>query len=51
MIASGSSADTVMSVFLVAVIVLGFVVLWAIWHFVFRHAPSEEERAPREADR
>ena len=33
---TASSADTVMSVFLVAVLVLGYVVLWAIWHFFFR---------------
>ena len=49
MVELASSADTVMSVFLVAVMVLGFVVLWAIWHFVFRRAPSEEERTPGDA--
>jgi hypothetical protein len=32
------SAGTVMAVFLMAVIVLGYVVIWAIWHFVFREA-------------
>jgi hypothetical protein len=32
------SAATVMAVFLMAVIVLGYVVIWAIWHFVFRDA-------------
>src|SRR5436309_1076834 len=42
MVELASSADTVMSVFLVAVMVLGFVVLWAIWHFVFRRAPGLE---------
>ena len=25
-----------MAVFLMAVIVLGYVVIWALWHFVFR---------------
>jgi hypothetical protein len=32
------SAGTVMAVFLMAVIVLGYVVIWAIWHFFFREA-------------
>jgi hypothetical protein len=27
-----------MAVFLMAVIVLGYVVIWAIWHFFFREA-------------
>jgi hypothetical protein len=39
------SGGTVMAVFLMAVIVLGYVVIWAIWHFFFReagdHAPGE----------
>jgi hypothetical protein len=39
------SAGTVMAVFLMAVIVLGYVVIWAIWHFFFRdagdHVPGE----------
>ena len=39
------SAGTVMAVFLVAVIVLGYVVIWAIWPFVFRgagdHVPGD----------
>jgi hypothetical protein len=30
------AAGTVVGIFLVAVIVLGYVVLWAIWHFFFR---------------
>ena len=36
-----SSASTVMTVFLVAVLVLGYVVLWALWHFVFRGRDAE----------
>jgi hypothetical protein len=32
------SGGTVMAVFLMAVIVLGYVVIWALWHFVFREA-------------
>jgi hypothetical protein len=35
------SGGTVMAVFLMAVIVLGYVVIWAIWHFVFREAGDE----------
>lgn len=37
-----SSADTVMTVFLVAVLVLGYVVLWALWHFVFRGRDQDQ---------
>ena len=38
MIPISLSGGTVMAVFLMAVIVLGYVVIWAIWHFVFREA-------------
>jgi uncharacterized membrane protein YciS (DUF1049 family) len=31
-----ASADTVLSMLLVVILVLGYVVLWAIWHFFFR---------------
>ena len=31
-----SSGDTVLTVLLVVVLVAGYVVLWAIWHFFFR---------------
>ena len=31
-----ASADTVVGVFLVVVLVAGYVALWAIWHFFFR---------------
>jgi hypothetical protein len=41
MIPISLSAGTVMGVFLTAVIVLGYVVIWAIWHFVFRAAGDE----------
>ena len=37
-----SSADTVFSILLVAVLVLGYVVLWAIWHFFFRGRGTED---------
>jgi hypothetical protein len=48
MIPISLSAGTVMGVFLTAVIVLGYVVIWAIWHFFFRRAgdePTAERRA------
>lgn len=38
MIPIALSGGTVMAVFLMAVIVLGYVVIWALWHFVFREA-------------
>jgi hypothetical protein len=41
MIPISLSAGTVMGVFLTAVIVLGYVVIWAIWHFFFRAAGDE----------
>ncbi|MDQ6915798.1 MAG: hypothetical protein M3155_08315 [Actinomycetota bacterium] len=44
MVTLASSADTVMSAFLVAVMICGFVVLWALWHFVFRKAPPDDRR-------
>jgi hypothetical protein len=31
-----SSADTVLSVLLLVILVLGYVVLWATWHVFFR---------------
>jgi hypothetical protein len=36
-----SSADTVLSILLLAILVLGYVVLWAIWHFFFRARDHE----------
>lgn len=41
MIPISLSAGTVMAVFLMAVIVLGYVVIWAIWHFFFREAGDD----------
>jgi hypothetical protein len=40
-----------MAVFLMAVIVLGYVVIWAIWHFFFREAgqASTGSRASNDA--
>jgi len=41
------STGTVMGIFLMAVIVLGYVVIWALWHFVFRDAAvDQDERTP-----
>jgi hypothetical protein len=31
-----SAGDTVLAVLLVVVLIAGYVVLWAIWHFFFR---------------
>jgi hypothetical protein len=39
-----NSANTILTVFLVAVMVGGFAVLWALWHFVFRKAPPDDRR-------
>jgi hypothetical protein len=36
------SGGTVMGVFLLTVLVLGYVVLWAIWHFGFRGRGDDE---------
>jgi hypothetical protein len=49
MIPISLSGGTVMAVFLMAVIVLGYVVIWVIWHLFFREAGdhvSGERRAP-----
>ena len=41
MIPISVSGGTVMAVLLMAVIVLGYVVIWAIWHFFFREAGDD----------
>ena len=43
-----AAAGSVTAILLGAVLVLGYVVLWAIWHFWFRGAdvPSEHRRRP-----
>jgi hypothetical protein len=38
------SGGTVLGVFLVAVLVGGYVVLWALWYFVFRGAREDDDR-------
>lgn len=39
-----ASLGTVVTVALLAIMVAGYVVLWALWHFVFRARPEERER-------
>lgn len=34
---------TALSVVLVVALVLGYLVLWAIWHFVFRNARVDDD--------
>jgi hypothetical protein len=40
------AAQTVLAVLLMAVLVAGYVALWAIWHFAFRGRGKDDERAP-----
>lgn len=45
-----AAAGTVMTVFLVAVLVLGYVVLWVIWRLFFRRPAGRPDReAPPDA--
>jgi len=44
-VASGASG--VIAVFLVAVMVLGYVVIWAIWHFGFRGRDEDGRRVQK----
>jgi hypothetical protein len=37
------SAGTVVGILLMTVIVLGYVAIWAIWHFFFRRRTGSEE--------
>jgi hypothetical protein len=39
------AGGTVLAVFLMAVLVGGYVVLWAIWYFVFRSAREDDDRS------
>ena len=43
------SGGTVLAVLLMVVIVLGYVVIWAIWHFVFRGAGDDDGPGERPA--
>jgi hypothetical protein len=51
-----SASGTVTTVFLLVVLALGYIVLWAIWHFWFRKAddgdepPGEGDPAPRDGE-
>src|SRR5690349_17521582 len=42
-----ASSSTIVAVFLIAVIVLGYVVIWAIWHFGFRGRDDDGRRVDR----
>jgi hypothetical protein len=39
-----SSASAIVAVFLLVVIILGYVVIWAIWHFGFRGRDDDGRR-------
>jgi hypothetical protein len=41
------SAGTVVGIFLMTVIVLGYVVIWAIWHYFFRRPTGRENERGR----
>ena len=41
---AATNAGTVLAVVLVVVLVLGYVVIWAIWHFGFRNRDDEGRR-------
>jgi hypothetical protein len=38
------TSTTIFGAFLVVVMVGGYVVLWALWHFVFSKAPPDDPR-------
>jgi hypothetical protein len=38
------STTTVFGIFLAVLMALGYVAIWALWHFVFRHAPPDDPR-------
>jgi SNF family Na+-dependent transporter len=47
---SASAGGGVLAVFLVVVLVLGYVVIWAIWHFGFRGRDEEGRRIDKRHD-
>jgi hypothetical protein len=38
------STTTAFGILLAVVLVAGYVIIWALWHFVFRHAPPDDRR-------
>jgi hypothetical protein len=36
------SLTTAFGIFLGVLMALGYVAIWALWHFVFRHAPPDD---------
>jgi nicotinamide riboside transporter PnuC len=36
------SANTFFGILIAVVMVSGYVIIWALWHFVFRHAPPDD---------
>jgi hypothetical protein len=46
------STTTAFGIFLAVLMVAGYVVIWALWHFVFSKAPPDDDRKRQElADR
>ena len=46
------SANTAFGILLAVVMVSGYVVIWALWHFIFSKAPPDDPRERQEqADR
>lgn len=43
MLLLASTSSTVQAAFLLAVLVAGYVALWAIWHFFFRGAGEDSD--------
>ena len=41
---AATTAGSILAVFLVVVLILGYVVIWAIWHFGFRNRDDEGRR-------
>jgi hypothetical protein len=48
MLVPAASGGAVFGVFLAVVLVAGYVVLWAIWHFGFRGRDEEGRRRDRD---
>ena len=38
------SSTTAFGIFLAFLMVLGYVVIWALWHFIFSKAPPDDDR-------